>query len=111
MNHHYQAGVALFNSGHYWHAHEEWEICWKSATEPDATFFKGIIQAAAALVQWQRGNLRGLRRNWAKARPRLVALPPHMHTLDLHTLIKAMDRFVLADGRDLPPPTLICWGG
>ncbi|GAB4207370.1 MAG: hypothetical protein OHK0022_35550 [Roseiflexaceae bacterium] len=107
IDRHFEAGVALFNSGHYWHAHEEWEICWKTASEPDATFYKGIIQAAAALVHWQRGNPRGLRLNWAKARPRLVALPPRMHELDLRALIAAMDRFVLAEGRDLPAPALL----
>ncbi|HEU4326818.1 MAG TPA: DUF309 domain-containing protein [Roseiflexaceae bacterium] len=107
MDHHYEAGIALFNSGRYWHAHEEWEICWKTAAEPDATFYKGIIQAAAALVHWQRGNTRGLRLNWAKARPRLVALPPRMHKLDLGALIRAMDRFVLAEGREPAAPTLV----
>lgn len=102
----YAEGVRLFNSGHYWHAHEQWEQCWQSASEPQATFYKGLIQTAAALVHWQRGNPRGLWRNWAKGRPRLVALPPHMAGLDLAALIRAMDRFVLAEGHDTDPPRL-----
>ena len=72
------------------------------AREPETTFYQGIIQAAAALVHWQRGNPRGLRRNWEKGRPKLVALAPVMLGLDLHALIADMDRFVKTGG-DSPP--------
>ena len=72
------------------------------AREPEITFYQGIIQAAAALVHWQRGNPRGLRRNWEKGRPKLVALPPVMLGLDLRALIADMDRFVNT-GADVPP--------
>lgn len=100
-------GIRLFNAGEFWHAHEAWEICWRAAVEPDALFYKGIIQAAAALVHWKKGNPRGLRRNWEKARPKLVALPPAMHGLDLHALVADMDRFVLADGDSVPVPQIV----
>ena len=99
----YLEGIRLFNAGEFWHAHEQWEICWRTATEPEATFYKGIIQAAAALVHWQKGNRRGLRRNWEKGRPKLVALPASLQGLDLHALIADMDRFVIAGG---PPERL-----
>ncbi|NOK63115.1 MAG: DUF309 domain-containing protein [Chloroflexi bacterium AL-W] len=94
----YLEGIHLFNTEHYWHAHEQWEICWLASDEPEATFYKGIIQAAAALVHWQRGNPRGLELNWAKSRPKLVALPSTICGLDLASLIKTMDQFVIAHG-------------
>jgi predicted metal-dependent hydrolase len=102
----YLEGIRLFNAGEFWHAHEQWEACWLTATEPEATFYKGIIQAAAALVHWQRGNPRGLRRNWEKSRPKLVALPNHMKGLNLRALIRDMDRFVIADGPPKQVPQL-----
>lgn len=102
----YQDGIDLFNRGEYWHAHEQWEACWLRASEPDSTFYKGIIQAAAALVHWQRGNPRGLQRNWQKSRLKLVTLPPQMHGLDLAALIEAMDRFVQAGGQAGPAPQI-----
>jgi len=102
----YLEGIRLFNAGEFWHAHEQWEACWLATTEPESTFYKGIIQAAAALVHWQKNNLRGLRRNWEKGRPKLVALPATMHGLDLRALIAEMDRFVLADGQAGPAPQL-----
>ena len=94
----YHEGIQLFNAGKFWHAHEQWELCWLGSAEPDTTFYQGIIQAAAALVHWQKGNPRGLRRNWEKARPKLVALPAIMHGLDLHALIASMDRFIATAG-------------
>lgn len=102
----YREGVRLFNAGHFWHAHEQWEICWRASEQPDADFYKGLIQAAAALVHWQRGNLRGLHLNWAKARPRIVALGQSYGSLKLGDFLQAMDRFVLAEG-SLLVPTLI----
>lgn len=102
----YSEGIRLFNQGEYWHAHEQWETCWLASAEPESTFYKGIIQAAAALVHWQRGNRRGLRRNWEKSRPKLVALPPTMRGLDLRALIADMDRFVVAGDSPGAPPQL-----
>jgi predicted metal-dependent hydrolase len=99
----YREGVRLFNAGQYWHAHEQWEICWRASGEPDADFYKGLIQAAAALVHWQRGNPRGLHLNWAKARPRIVALGQSYRSLKIGMFLEAMDRFVLADGSLLVP--------
>jgi predicted metal-dependent hydrolase len=102
----YLEGIRLFNEAEFWHAHEQWEACWLKAAEPEATFYQGIIQAAAALVHWKKGNPRGLRRNWEKGRPKLVALPPTMGGLDLRALIADMDRFVIGGGRAEPPPRL-----
>lgn len=100
---HYLEGIRLFNAGEYWHAHEEWEWCWRRSSEPEATFYKGIIQAAAALEKWKRGQPRGMRLNYAKSRSKLVAVSPSMCGLDVAALITAMDRFVAMGG----PPVLI----
>lgn len=104
----YEEGIRLFNAGHYWHAHEQWEHCWLAAAEPDATFYKGIIQAAAALVKWQQHNLYGMRRNWAKSRCKLTTLPDQYLGLDLAALIAVMDVFVeqAGSGSSHVPPQL-----
>lgn len=100
----YLEGISLFNAGHYWHAHEQWEACWHAAEGEDARFYKAIIQAAAALVKWQQGNRRGMALNWAKSRARLAALPDQYAGLDLRALREHLDRLVA--GEALPPPTL-----
>ena len=99
----YTHGIANFNACRFWEAHEHWEACWRTVGEPDATFYKAIIQTAAALVHWQRGNPRGLWRNYYKARPKLLALPPSFHELDLQTLMNDMDQFVLHRFPSYPP--------
>ncbi len=107
-SHAYLAGLDLFNAEQFWHAHEEWETAWLAADDPQVRlFFKGIIQTAAALVHWQRGNPKGLHLNWHKARTKLMQLPPHLMGLDLHTLIAFMDRFEQAEGVGLAPPRLV----
>ncbi|NTU81537.1 MAG: DUF309 domain-containing protein [Chloroflexales bacterium] len=100
----YRAGIRLFNEGHYWHAHEQWEACWLVATGEEARFYKAIIQAAAALVKWQQGNPRGLALNWAKGRARLLTFPDHYRGLDLAALRASLDRLVA--GEEGAPPML-----
>jgi uncharacterized protein len=87
-------GRELFNAGEFWEAHEAWEPAWLAAREPDRTFFQGLIQAAAALVHWQRHNPRGLRANWFKARPKLLALDPAYQGYDLARLIRDLDALI-----------------
>jgi hypothetical protein len=104
----YLAGIDLFNAEQFWHAHEEWETAWLAAADPQVRlFYKGIIQTAAALVHWQRGNPKGLHLNWQKARTKLTQLPPHLLGLDLLALIAFMDHFEQAEGVGLTPPRLV----
>lgn len=102
----YIEGIRLFNEGQFWHAHEQWEACWLESEEPDASFYKGIIQAAAALVKWQQGNRRGMRLNWAKSYPKLARLPSPYMGLDVRTFSMAMEQFIAAyeAGLVISPP-------
>src|SRR2546425_9210820 len=51
----------LFNAGDYWAAHEALETVWRSIISADAApAWQGLIQAAAALLHWQRGNRHGV---------------------------------------------------
>ncbi len=50
------AGIARFNAGDFYEAHERWEDLWlrnRSAARP---FYQGLIQAAAAFHHLQRGK-------------------------------------------------------
>lgn len=100
----FYAGIRLFNAGEFWHAHEQWEQCWLAAEGDDARFYQALIQAAAALVKWRQGNLRGLGLNWAKSQARLDTLPPRYHGLDLAALRAQMERVVA--GTSAQPPLL-----
>jgi uncharacterized protein len=55
----FQRGIALFNSGEYFRAHEVWEEIWLSASGRNKTFLQGLIQLTAAFHHLSRGNLAG----------------------------------------------------
>lgn len=92
----FAAGLALFNAGHFWHAHEAWELLWLRSNGEQRRFIQGLIQVAAALVHWERGNQRGLQLNWCKARPKLAPLPSPFATINLTQLIIWMDGMMAA---------------
>ncbi len=106
MHNHFDEGQKLFNTQHYWQAHEAWEYCWRAAQPPMDNFYQGLIQAAAALVHLQRGNPRGLQLNWNKARPRLLAATEILDMSELAEFINQMDRIVYDNGQYDHLPTL-----
>jgi len=40
-------GVAEFNSGRFWHAHERWELGWKQLPSPEKEYVQALIQSCA----------------------------------------------------------------
>lgn len=50
---HFLRGVALFNAGYYWEAHESWEALWHAHGRHGSTadVLKGLIKLAAAGVK------------------------------------------------------------
>ena len=57
----FELGLAHFNAGRFFEAHEAWEEIWLGETEPEKTFLQGIIQVAAAFHHYSRGNHRGMK--------------------------------------------------
>jgi predicted metal-dependent hydrolase len=67
--------VALFNAGEFWESHEAWEKIWQRHSEPWRYFVQGLIQAAAALHQLQRGIRHGVIKHLHNALAKLDAAP------------------------------------
>jgi len=61
----YLFGIDLFNHGYYWEAHEAWEGLWVACGRQgrSATFFRALINLAAAGFKARMGNARGVRAN------------------------------------------------
>jgi len=53
-------GVALYNAGRFWQAHEALEVVWRQSVPPERPLWQGLIQAAAAMLHRERGNRHGL---------------------------------------------------
>ncbi|HJQ37587.1 MAG TPA: DUF309 domain-containing protein [Thermoanaerobaculia bacterium] len=71
-----EKGVELFNSHHFWHAHEAWEERWLIATGDEKLFLQGLIQLAAAYHHVQRGTFSGAIRLFDAAFAKLEPFPP-----------------------------------
>jgi predicted metal-dependent hydrolase len=78
----FQSGIALFNSGEFFRAHEVWEDLWLTEIEPEKTFLQGLIQAAAAFHQYVGGNLAGAESLLASAATKLQRFPAFHRGID-----------------------------
>ena len=69
-------GITEFNTGRYWHAHEDWEELWKSlkVREVEQLYIRGIqglIQTTALMFQYERQKFRGIVKMWSKLTDKL----------------------------------------
>lgn len=56
----HRLGIAHFDAGRFFPAHEAWETCWKQGRGgEDADFFKGLSQLGAGYTHLLRGNAHG----------------------------------------------------
>lgn len=70
-------GVALFDAGYYWEAHEAWERLWQAAP-PDSAMrhrLQGLIALAAAGVKVRQGQAAGIVRHAQRAAGFFAQLP------------------------------------
>ena len=106
-----QEGIALFNSGLYWEAHEAWEGDWMPDRKgPDSGFYKGLIQVAAGCLHYTRRNRRGAVNKWRTGADYLRPYLPANRGVQLKPLVRAVDGYLDAMGGrgwpDLTMPTI-----
>ncbi len=71
QNHHLRVFNRLIVAGEYFEAHEAMEEVWIAEGRPAGDLWQGLTQLAVALAHADRGNRRGARRVFAKARDKL----------------------------------------
>jgi predicted metal-dependent hydrolase len=105
----FEEGIDLFNQGKFFECHEAWEEVWKRSDGDAKLFYQGIIQAAVAILQAQRGNLTGAASLYSKASAKLDHLPSEHMGIALGELRDALKDFfavALNSGAIPPPPKL-----
>ena len=99
-------GLELFNHKEYFECHEVIEDLWLETPEkdPDRDLYKGVIQAAAAIYQWDRGILSGARGLYRtsvmyleKYRPEALGLNTTKLVLEMKSLFADLEQW---DGRN-----------
>jgi len=85
-------GVELIRAGEYFAAHEELELAWRAAPQPERDFFQGLVHVAVAWYQAGRGRRIGTVRQLEKAIRRLTPYLPAHRGLDLDALLEQLRR-------------------
>jgi len=110
------AGIELIRGGEYFAAHEELELAWRAAPEPERDFFQGLVHVAVAWYQAGRGRQIGTERQLEKAIRRLTPYAPAHRGLDVDALLAQLrdalkvaeaDRLEHAVRIDLHPVELV----
>jgi uncharacterized protein len=100
----YREGLALFDQGRFFEAHEVLEDVWREAPAGERKFFQGLIQVAVALHHHSRGNLAGCRSLLARACGNLSQYPKEQGGLDVGALLGTLAQWRAALDEDRTPP-------
>jgi|HubBroStandDraft_4_1064222.scaffolds.fasta_scaffold128352_3 hypothetical protein len=98
----FEEGLAHFNAGKFFEAHEFWEEIWLQEPEPEKTFLQGLIQITAAFHHHQRGNPDGAESLLAAGIVKLLRFPDDHHGLAIGALRENAKRWgrALGTGND-----------
>ena len=95
-----EAGIALFNSGQFFDAHEVWEQIWLHARLPRKTFLQGLIQIVAAFHHYSRENRRGAQSLLAAGLAKLDQFPADYRGMALGEFRAAVGEWASALGEE-----------
>lgn len=86
-------GIAIFNEGRHWHAHEAWEDLWNQLEGDGREFVQGLIMAAAMLVHYGRPNPIGVAKHWQNVQDRLPKFLPSTWGVDVEGLVAQLKEY------------------
>ena len=88
-------GLELFNGKEFFECHEVIEELWLETPSEDSQrdLYKGVIQAAAAIYQWERGVLSGAAGLYKTSAQYLKKYEPASLGLNVEKLRKDLDEF------------------
>lgn len=81
------AGIAQYNDGYFFEAHETWEDLWYQSPWPARTFLQGLIQLAGAFVHLMRHEYPGTIRLLEAASEKLAQFPGDYLGIDAGRLV------------------------
>ena len=105
----FERGLELIRAGEFFAAHEELELAWRAAADPERDFYQGLVHVAVAWYQAGRGNRVGCERQLEKAARRLGPYAPEHRGVDVESILQQVDiaaETVHRGSLELRPPTL-----
>lgn len=79
------AGLQCYRSADFFEAHEHWESIWVACPQPEKKFLQALIQIAAGLYHFHRGNLRGATSLLTAALKKLDHYPSIFQSIQVET--------------------------
>ena len=84
-------GLALFNQGRYFEAHEELEAAWKEEKGSIRRLYQGILEAGVTYLHITRGNYAGAVKVYGRSMKWLKDWPEICRGVDIGQLRKDLD--------------------
>lgn len=102
----YFRGIALFNEGRFFDAHEVLEDVWRGASHPEKRIWQGLVQVAVAFHHYSTGNRVGMRSVLVRAMKNLGEHPRNFHGIHLAQLLQSLRQWLEAFDNNQPLPHL-----
>ena len=87
-------GLELFNSGHYFEAHESLESAWREETGPVRELYRGILQAAVVYLHITRGNYAGAIKVYQRSQRWLIPWPETCRGVEVGQLRRDLEKAI-----------------
>jgi predicted metal-dependent hydrolase len=88
----FEEGIAFFDAGRFFEAHEPWEEIWRSTNPEPRDFYQGLVQVAAGLHIWlARRKPAPAARVLGRGVRRLRALQAQNLGIDIPALVAALE--------------------
>ena len=84
-------GIALFNAGEYFEAHEALETAWRAEPGRIRELYQGVLQVAVTYLHIQRGNYGGATKVSARCKRKLDKWPDTCRGVDVASLRRNLD--------------------
>jgi predicted metal-dependent hydrolase len=99
-------GIALFNQGKFFDAHEVLEDVWRAAPASQKKFFQGLVQVAVAFHHHSTGNLVGMKSVMARAAGNLSEGKDSFAGIRAQPLLASLAAWEKAMNGNTEPPAL-----
>ena len=87
----FERGMAEYEKGDYFQAHDIWEELWSDYSQKDRLFIQGLIQLSVSFVHLQNGNLTGARNLLMKCRPKFDNYSGNQRGINIQDLKESLE--------------------
>lgn len=84
-------GIELFNTAHFFEAHDYFEALWIESSGEERLFYQGMVQMAVGCFHLISGNYKGSLSQFNKGTTKLKNYVPKYYRVNVEKLLKDID--------------------